>query len=186
MRFLTRILTSRALKVALGLYKTWGRDSTWVSLKRLAGKYFSVVIVSRLLIIVIWWLQQCVSLVLSLISSSMDAWRTRQYDYYQRVLNGILWCSLQEWWTYSESNFHVSIGKPWDCTGHLEADLDWHPILIPRVNKVLSTVVPCGISYSQGTMLDRAVPAYCTWMWFPLLTVEKCIVIGNYLVSASY
>lgn len=34
--------------------------------------------------------QQCVSLVLSLISSSLDAWRTRQYDYYQRVLNGIL------------------------------------------------------------------------------------------------
>ncbi|KAL4579805.1 hypothetical protein LXL04_015971 [Taraxacum kok-saghyz] len=34
--------------------------------------------------------EQCVSLVLSLISSSIDAWRTRQYDYYQRVLNGIL------------------------------------------------------------------------------------------------
>lgn len=38
--------------------------------------------------------QQCVSLVLSLISSSLDAWRTRQYDYYQRVLNGILWGSI--------------------------------------------------------------------------------------------
>ncbi|XP_042492203.1 phosphatidylinositol 4-kinase beta 1-like isoform X2 [Macadamia integrifolia] len=34
--------------------------------------------------------EECVSLVLSLISSSLDAWRTRQYDYYQRVLNGIL------------------------------------------------------------------------------------------------
>ncbi|CAL0330033.1 unnamed protein product [Lupinus luteus] len=34
--------------------------------------------------------EHCVSLVLSLISSSLDAWRTRQYDYYQRVLNGIL------------------------------------------------------------------------------------------------
>ncbi|RWR92812.1 phosphatidylinositol 4-kinase beta 1 isoform X2 [Cinnamomum micranthum f. kanehirae] len=34
--------------------------------------------------------EQCVSLVLSLISSSLDAWRTRQYDYYQRILNGIL------------------------------------------------------------------------------------------------
>ncbi|KAF9612193.1 hypothetical protein IFM89_038451 [Coptis chinensis] len=34
--------------------------------------------------------EQCVSVVLSLISSSLDAWRTRQYDYYQRVLNGIL------------------------------------------------------------------------------------------------
>ncbi|KAA8546999.1 hypothetical protein F0562_003428 [Nyssa sinensis] len=34
--------------------------------------------------------EQCMSLVLSLISSSLDAWRTRQYDYYQRVLNGIL------------------------------------------------------------------------------------------------
>eukprot|EP00850_Spirogloea_muscicola_P013514 SM000092S24482 [mRNA] locus=s92:267129:274309:+ [translate_table: standard] len=34
--------------------------------------------------------EQCISLVLSLISSSQDAWRTRQYDYYQRVLNGIL------------------------------------------------------------------------------------------------
>ncbi|KAF6170481.1 hypothetical protein GIB67_031889 [Kingdonia uniflora] len=34
--------------------------------------------------------EQCVSLVLSLISNSLDAWRTRQYDYYQRVLNGIL------------------------------------------------------------------------------------------------
>lgn len=39
-------------------------------------------------------MQQCVSLVLSLISSSLDAWRTRQYDYYQRVLNGILWVLL--------------------------------------------------------------------------------------------
>jgi phosphatidylinositol 4-kinase len=28
--------------------------------------------------------------VLSLISDSLDAWRTRQYDYYQRLLNGIL------------------------------------------------------------------------------------------------
>eukprot|EP00850_Spirogloea_muscicola_P020499 SM000218S06595 [mRNA] locus=s218:69990:77115:- [translate_table: standard] len=34
--------------------------------------------------------EQCISLMLSLISSSQDAWRTRQYDYYQRVLNGIL------------------------------------------------------------------------------------------------
>ncbi|CAI9108882.1 OLC1v1008583C1 [Oldenlandia corymbosa var. corymbosa] len=30
--------------------------------------------------------EQCVSLVLSLISSSLDAWRTRQYDYYQKAL----------------------------------------------------------------------------------------------------
>lgn len=29
-------------------------------------------------------------MVLSLISDSLDAWRTRQYDYYQRVMNGIL------------------------------------------------------------------------------------------------
>lgn len=28
--------------------------------------------------------------VLGLVSDSLDAWRTRQYDYYQRVLNGIL------------------------------------------------------------------------------------------------
>ncbi len=33
---------------------------------------------------------QCVEMVLGLISDSLDAWRTRQYDYYQRVLNGIL------------------------------------------------------------------------------------------------
>ncbi|GAB4820846.1 hypothetical protein N2152v2_007892 [Parachlorella kessleri] len=33
---------------------------------------------------------QVVELVLGLISDSLDAWRTRQYDYYQRVLNGIL------------------------------------------------------------------------------------------------
>lgn len=33
---------------------------------------------------------QCVQHVLQLISDSLDAWRTRQYDYYQRVLNGIL------------------------------------------------------------------------------------------------
>ncbi|KAG2497053.1 hypothetical protein HYH03_005051 [Edaphochlamys debaryana] len=33
---------------------------------------------------------QCVAHVLQLISESIDAWRTRQYDYYQRVLNGIL------------------------------------------------------------------------------------------------
>ncbi|GJP76756.1 hypothetical protein CLOP_g7219 [Closterium sp. NIES-67] len=34
--------------------------------------------------------EQCVSLILSFISKSVDAWSTRQYDYYQRVLNGIL------------------------------------------------------------------------------------------------
>lgn len=34
--------------------------------------------------------QQCVSSVLELIAKSLDAWRTRQYDYYQKVLNGIL------------------------------------------------------------------------------------------------
>ena len=28
--------------------------------------------------------------VLGLIGDSLDAWRTRQYDYYQRVLNGIM------------------------------------------------------------------------------------------------
>jgi phosphatidylinositol 4-kinase B len=28
--------------------------------------------------------------VLGLISDSLDAWRTRQYDIYQRLLNGIL------------------------------------------------------------------------------------------------
>lgn len=33
---------------------------------------------------------QCVEYVLQLIADSLDAWRTRQYDYYQRVLNGIL------------------------------------------------------------------------------------------------
>lgn len=32
----------------------------------------------------------CVQVVLGLISDSLDAWRTRQYDAYQRVLNGIL------------------------------------------------------------------------------------------------
>jgi len=34
--------------------------------------------------------EACVELVLQLISESLDAWRTRQYDYYQRVVNGIL------------------------------------------------------------------------------------------------
>mmetsp|Transcript_26156 Transcript_26156/g.83540 ORF Transcript_26156/g.83540 Transcript_26156/m.83540 type:complete len:377 (+) Transcript_26156:557-1687(+) len=34
--------------------------------------------------------EQCVEIVMGLISESMDAWRTRQYDYYQRVLNGIM------------------------------------------------------------------------------------------------
>ena len=34
--------------------------------------------------------EQCVQLVLDLIEESLDAWRTRQYDYYQRVTNGIL------------------------------------------------------------------------------------------------
>jgi phosphatidylinositol 4-kinase len=34
--------------------------------------------------------EQCVSSVLELIAKSLDAWRTRQYDYYQKVLNGIL------------------------------------------------------------------------------------------------
>lgn len=34
--------------------------------------------------------EQCVQIVIGAISDSLDAWRTRQYDYYQRVLNGIL------------------------------------------------------------------------------------------------
>lgn len=77
-----------------------------------------------LLLIVVLWLQQCVSLVLSLISSSMDAWRTRQYDYYQRVLNGILWCMT--------SGEPESFGKQFPCilganhggrTGQFRADL---------------------------------------------------------------
>jgi phosphatidylinositol 4-kinase len=34
--------------------------------------------------------EECIEIVLNLISDSMDAWRTRQYDYYQRVLNGII------------------------------------------------------------------------------------------------
>jgi len=34
--------------------------------------------------------EQCVQLVLDLVNESLDAWRTRQYDYYQRILNGIL------------------------------------------------------------------------------------------------
>jgi phosphatidylinositol 4-kinase B len=29
-------------------------------------------------------------MVLQMISESLDAWRTRQYDYYQRILNGIM------------------------------------------------------------------------------------------------
>lgn len=29
-------------------------------------------------------------LILSLLLASVDAWTTRQYDYYQRILNGIL------------------------------------------------------------------------------------------------
>ena len=33
--------------------------------------------------------EECIEIVLNMISDSMDAWRTRQYDYYQRVLNGI-------------------------------------------------------------------------------------------------
>ena len=34
--------------------------------------------------------EQCVEIMLSMISDSIDAWCTRQYDFYQRVLNGIL------------------------------------------------------------------------------------------------
>lgn len=34
--------------------------------------------------------EQCVEYVLTLISDSLDAWSSRQYDYYQRMLNGIL------------------------------------------------------------------------------------------------
>jgi phosphatidylinositol kinase/protein kinase (PI-3 family) len=33
---------------------------------------------------------QVVEVVLGMIAESMDNWRTRQYDYYQHVLNGIL------------------------------------------------------------------------------------------------
>lgn len=40
--------------------------------------------------IILPFVQQCVSSVLELIAKSLDAWRTRQYDYYQKVLNGIL------------------------------------------------------------------------------------------------
>ena len=34
--------------------------------------------------------EKSIQFVLQLISESMDSWRSRQYDYYQRVLNGIL------------------------------------------------------------------------------------------------
>ena len=34
--------------------------------------------------------ERCIEHVLGLIGESLDNWRTRQYDYYQRVLNGIL------------------------------------------------------------------------------------------------
>lgn len=34
--------------------------------------------------------EKCVEVVLNLISESVDAWTTRQYDHYQRVMNGIL------------------------------------------------------------------------------------------------
>jgi phosphatidylinositol 4-kinase len=34
--------------------------------------------------------EQCVETVLGMISDSIDAWSTRQYDFYQRILNGIL------------------------------------------------------------------------------------------------
>lgn len=34
--------------------------------------------------------EQCVEAVLGMISDSIDAWSTRQYDFYQRILNGIL------------------------------------------------------------------------------------------------
>ena len=33
---------------------------------------------------------QCVEVVLGMIAESLDSWRSRQYDFYQRVLNGIL------------------------------------------------------------------------------------------------
>lgn len=34
--------------------------------------------------------EQSIQVVMGLTSDSLDAWRTRQYDYYQRLLNGIL------------------------------------------------------------------------------------------------
>jgi phosphatidylinositol 4-kinase B len=34
--------------------------------------------------------EAAVQAVLGMVADSLDAWRTRQYDYYQRVLNGIL------------------------------------------------------------------------------------------------
>jgi len=34
--------------------------------------------------------EQCVEHVLTLVADALDAWSTRQYDFYQRLLNGIL------------------------------------------------------------------------------------------------
>jgi len=34
--------------------------------------------------------ERCVEVALGLIAESADAWTTRQYDHYQRVMNGIL------------------------------------------------------------------------------------------------
>lgn len=91
-----RTLVFRVSRVVHELYRTWGNDFIWVWPKRLYIAHY-VCFQSVCVCICLDWvdtvasLQQCVSLVLSLISSSLDAWRTRQYDYYQRVLNGILW-----------------------------------------------------------------------------------------------
>ncbi|KAJ9507667.1 hypothetical protein QJQ45_019158 [Haematococcus lacustris] len=51
---------------------------------------------------------QSVQMVLGLISDSLDAWRTRQYDYYQRLLNGIFALMFLQFYTREVAVLHVN------------------------------------------------------------------------------
>lgn len=180
-----RIPASLALKVVLALFRTWGRGFTWVLLKRLVnclvthhlqrGFYSSNAILV--------WLQQCVSLVLSLISSSMDAWRTRQYDYYQRVLNGILWYTLQELLAPSKNQFAYIIVK---ISGIAQVSLGLTSQVQPpwflRAKHAFVFFISHTWSPLWNTQAIGACNATCI-AFLPFDEVENCIVVGSYLVE---
>lgn len=127
--------------------------------------------------------EQCVSLVLSLISSSMDAWRTRQYDYYQRVLNGILWYTLQELLAPSKNQFAYIIVK---ISGIAQVSLGLtSQVQPPWFLRAKHAFVFC-ISHTWSPLWNTQAIGACNATciaFLPFDEVENCIVVGSYLVE---
>lgn len=125
-------------------------EEVWFHSRNLLSLYRTFVAKVFIAVHVVF-LQQCVSVVLSLISSSLDAWRTRQYDYYQRVLNGILWnwISCPAWSSHltKQPSLGSLIGMPcWpQCDTMAFGSLGEGFRIVWRVKWIL--VVVCGLVF---------------------------------------